>query len=131
MIVADPSRHDTVIELIRETANGLGELAGLHLKMARRELAGELQTLRRLVLMAGIVAAFLFVGYLLAAAGVGMLIAGRTSLGRPFVALGGGHLLLATAAAAWLRRRRARPPLLEVMANEAEKSVMALAHGHQ
>src|SRR5437868_691989 len=106
MIVADPSKDESVIELVRETANGLGDLAGLHLKMARRELAREFDALSARAVMLGILVALLLVGYALAVAGVAMFIAGQTSLGRPFVALGGGHVVLAFVGLAWIRRRK-------------------------
>ena len=131
MIVADPRKDDSVIDLVRETANGLGDLAGLHLKMARRELARELEALSGRAVMLGVVVALLLVGYAIAVAGVGMFIAGQTALGRPFVALGGGHVVLAMAGLAWVRRRRSKPRLLEITANEAGKSLTALTHAHR
>jgi hypothetical protein len=129
--VDDPGKDEGVIDLVRETANGVGDLVALHLKLARRELAGELRAMGDRATGLGLFAALLVVGYALAMVGVALVIGAHAPLGTPFLIVGGGHVVLAGAGLARLtRRKRATTEVLGLTGNEAKKSLEALTHGH-
>ncbi len=118
------------MDAVRETASGLGDLVGLHLKVARRELTGELQALGGHIASVGIFAALLLVGYALAMAGVAMVIGGLVAVGKPFLIVGGGHVAVAAAGLAWVKRTKTRRRPLAVTTDEAQKSLAVLTHAH-
>jgi hypothetical protein len=115
--------------LVRETADGLGHLVGLHVKLARCELTRELRSIARRAELAAVLAALLLIGYALAMAGVAVLIGGNRLVARPLVIVGMVHVAVA-AAGLILSRRRAPPrAVLEATGIEAERTLTALSHG--
>ena len=119
--------RDSLIALVRDTAEGLGRLIADHIKLARTELVADAKEYGReigVLVAAGFVLA---VGYALgcvaAALGLGRLI----GLPLGFAAVAGLHLVAGTVAAVTAARRMRRAsPLSETM-TEVSRSVSALA----
>ena len=118
-----------MIDLLRETANGVGTLVSLHLRLARRELTGELKAMGGQAATLGSLAGLLLVGYALVMVGVAVIMGRLVPLATSFLMLGSGHVLLAGAAFAWTMRRKPAP-VLGLTGVEAKKSLEALTHGH-
>src|SRR4051812_4142949 len=75
MGVADESEHsDGIIALVKETASGLGQLVGDHIRLARIEMTADAKTYARDVSMLLVGGLILVAGYGLAciAAGLGL-----------------------------------------------------------
>jgi hypothetical protein len=126
-----PEQEAGVMDAVRDTASGLGELVGLHLKVARRELTGELRALGGQAASLGIFAALLLVGYALAMAGVAMVMGGLVAVGKSFLIIGGGHVAVAVVAGfVWVQRSKAGRRPLAVTADEVQKSLRALIRAH-
>jgi hypothetical protein len=115
--------------LVRETADGLGHLVALHVKLARCELTRELRSIADRAELAAVLAALLLVGYALAMAGVAVLIGGNRLVGRPLVIVGIVHVAVAGAGLTLSRRRATARSVLAATGLEAKRTLTALSHG--
>ena len=115
--------------LVRETADGLGHLVALHVKLARCELTRELRSMAGRAELAAVLAALLLIGYALAMAGVAVLIGGNGLVGRPLVLVGIVHVAVAGGGLYWSQRRAMAGPVLEASGIEAKRTLAALGHG--
>jgi hypothetical protein len=94
--------------MARETVQDLGHLVGQHVLVARLEIAAELRTMGRRAGVIAVLALLVTVGYALTMAGLAVILSGRTTLGLPFVIIGGAHLLVSAVGLALSGRRHAR-----------------------
>jgi hypothetical protein len=122
----DPER-DSLIALVRETAEGLGRLVGDHIKLARTEIVADAKSYGRDLGVLGAAVFVLVLGYGLACVAAALAL-GRV-IGAPlaFAAVAGVHLVAGGAAAfAAARAMRRTPPLLGTR-TEVNRSVAALS----
>ena len=121
----DTGTGGRTLQLLRDTADGLGQLVVQHVKLARLELSAEVRALG--ARMAGLVvlAVLMVLGYALAVVGLAVLIAGERRLAVPLLAIGGVHLVGA-ALGALLVSRAQRKNLLNTTKTELDQSANAL-----
>src|SRR3954463_14945447 len=86
------TQGEGVFVLVRETADGLGELVGQHFKLARLELAADMESLGNRARVIAVFAALLLIGYTLAMVGLAALVAGSGRLGWALLAVGLVHV---------------------------------------
>ncbi len=115
--------------LVRETADGLGEFVGQHLRLARLEFAADLQSVAKRARVLALFVALMLVGYTLAmlgiAACVGGVNEGVTRLGKTLVVFGLVHLATGAAGVfAWTRARGIHA--MEVTVDELNRSLTTL-----
>lgn len=124
---ADREGNDGIIGLVRETADGLGELIADHIKLARTEIVAEAKTFGRqatVLLVAGLVLA---IGYALACVAAALALAPWLGAPLAFVCVGALHGLAGAIAVATAVRRIRRTRLLGETVAEVGRSVKALA----
>jgi hypothetical protein len=83
---------DGVVGLVRQTAEGIADLLGKHLKLARLEFTEDLLkvvTRARLIVVLG---ALVAVGYALAMAGLAVFLGGSRAVGASLLIVGGAHV---------------------------------------
>ena len=102
----DDSKGNGVIGRVRDVADGLGQLVGQHLKLARLELVSDLRIMGRRLRVIAILTCLVVVGYALAMAGVAVVIGGNTAVGLPLLGVGLGHVVLCGAGIVLASRRR-------------------------
>jgi hypothetical protein len=102
----DDSKGNGVIGRVRDVADGLGQLVGQHLKLARLELVSDLKGMGRRLRVIAIFTCLVVVGYTLAMAGLAVLIGGNQAIGVPLLAVGLGHVVLCGAGIVLASRRR-------------------------
>jgi hypothetical protein len=127
MGMADESEQgDGIIALMKETASGLGQLVGDHIRLARIEMTADAKTYVRggsMLLVGGFILA---AGYLLAciAAGLGL---GRI-IGGPlaFACLAVLHLAVGGIALALMLRKMKHAHLMQETKHEVTRSMTAL-----
>jgi Putative Actinobacterial Holin-X, holin superfamily III len=127
MAIAPQSNGDApLFSLVKELVDNTGALFASHVKLARVELAADVQSYARRAALGGLAAALVLLGYALAC------IAGALALGRvidpplAFAAIGGAHLLGGGIAFAVLSKREAAPPLGETL-TALDRTVSTLA----
>jgi hypothetical protein len=118
-----------VTGLARETALSLGHLVGLHVKVARLEIAAEVRAMSRRATAIAVLAALVAIGYALAIAGLAVAIGGGAEVGIPLVIAGGAHVVGAGAGLIF-GPLRARSPQLQPMPNTAAAVDRALEKVH-
>ena len=128
MTTASIGSTEGVTALARETAISLGHLIGQHVKVARLEIAAELQATVRRARFAAVLAVLVAVGYGLAIAGLAFVIGGGASVGLPFVIVGLAHVVGAGAALAFgpLRARGASASALRNTAAAVDRTLATL-----
>jgi hypothetical protein len=120
------TQGEGVFVLVRETADGLGELVGQHFKLARLELAADMESLGTRARELAVLAALVLVGYTLAMVGLASLIGGMSRVGWALVAVGLVHV---AGGAAGLYRAVASSrgtKILDATAGEMSRSVATL-----
>ena len=124
-----PTSEEGVTGLARETALSLGHLVGLHVKVARLEIAAEVRVMGRRATVVAVLAALVAIGYALVIAGLAVAIGGGAEVGIPLVVAGGAHVVGAGAGLIF-GPLRARPSQLQPMPNTAAAIDRALEKVH-
>ena len=107
----DQANGDSILTLIKETADGFGRLLADHIKLARLELVADVKSYGRQVTLIALIAPIVFIGY--AVLCVGLAAALEPWLGRAggLLVVGGAHMVIGAVAimVAVRRLRRAQP----------------------
>ncbi len=117
---------DGVMRLVRQTAEGLVELLGRHLTLARLELAGDLVAVARRARLFAVLAVVAVVGYALAMAGLAVYLGGGQRVGVALLVVGLVHVGAGAGAALLAAARTPRAPLLTATAGEMKRSLATL-----
>jgi hypothetical protein len=120
------TQGDGVFALVRETADGLGELVGQHFKLARLELAADMESLGDRARVIAVFAALLLVGYTLAMVGLAALIAGMGRMGWALLAVGLMHVAGGATGMYRVVARARGTKLMDATAGEMSRSVATL-----
>ena len=123
---AGQDEPEGVVGLLRETADGLGQLIADHIKLARLELAADARSYGQGVATLVIAGFVLALGYAFAWLAIGLAVA--RLCGAP-IAFGGVavlHLIVGGVAVSAAVKRMKRPALMRGSAAEAGRSVSAL-----
>ncbi|HEY0710425.1 MAG TPA: phage holin family protein [Polyangia bacterium] len=89
------SQSDGIIGLVREAIDGLGDLVGQHLHLARLELVSDLRGVGRRAQRSAILGGLGVIGYTLALAGLAVFLGGHRPTGAWLLLFGGVHLTVA------------------------------------
>lgn len=122
MVTTASDRTDGVMRLVRETAEGMAELVGKHLKLGRLELQADLVATARRARLTAVLGLLAIVGYALTMAGVAALLGGVQKVGFAFLAVGLAHVGLGAVGMA-LAATRTRAQLMNVTSDQAKLSL--------
>jgi hypothetical protein len=117
-------KPDGVVQLVRQTADGLVDLIGQHLKLARLELTADLLAAARSARATVLFALLATVGYALAMAGLALLFGGRHDVALALLAVGLVHIGIGGLGVLFRASRRTR--LMSASAHEAKRSLATL-----
>jgi hypothetical protein len=124
----ETDEREGIVDLVRETVDGLRTLITDHIKLARVELATDLKTYGRSVAALAGAGGVLAVGYVFAwiaaALGLGRLIGAPLA----FVAVAALHLLAGAVAIVWAMGKVRRTRLMNDTVVETKATVAALRH---
>jgi hypothetical protein len=115
-----------VLGLLHQTAEGIADLLGKHLELARLELTEDLLKVAGRARLIVVLGALLAVGYALAMAGLAVFLGGNRAVGLALLITGGVHL---GPCGLWLRaavRRLGGMRLMDDTAGEAQRSFATL-----
>jgi hypothetical protein len=118
---------DGVVGLLRETADGLGQLIADHIKLARLELAADARSYGQGVATLLIAAIVLSLGYAFAWLAIGLELAHLWGAPIAFGAVAAVHLVAGGIFVSSALKRVKSTRLMSESANEASRSVSALA----
>jgi hypothetical protein len=107
----DQGNSDSIIALIKETADGFGHLLADHIKLARLELVADVKSYGRQVALIALIVPILFIGYTILCLGFAALLAPLVGRAGSLLLVGGVHVVIGAAAImlAVGRLRRAQP----------------------
>jgi Putative Actinobacterial Holin-X, holin superfamily III len=81
-----------VLALARQAAEGMADLVGKHLKLARLELTEDLVKVITRARLIAILGALVVVGYALVMAGLAVFVSGARAVGTSLLLVGGAHV---------------------------------------
>src|SRR5581483_2951152 len=107
----DQGNTDSILTLIKETADGFGHLLADHIKLARLELVADVKSYGRQVALIALIVPFLFMGYSIVCLGLALLLEPLVGLAGGLFLVGGVHIVIGAVAItiAVTRLRRAHP----------------------
>ncbi len=107
----DMGNGDSILTLIKETADGFGHLLADHIKLARLELVADVKSYGRQVGLIALIVPILFIGYAILCLGLATLLAPLVGHAGGLFLVGGAHIVLGAIAimVAVGRLRRAQP----------------------
>ena len=107
----DQANGDSILTLIKETADGFGHLLADHIKLARLELVADVKNYGRQVGLIALIVPILFIGYAILCVGVATALAPWLGRAGGFFLVGGAHVVIGAGAImmAVRRLRRAQP----------------------
>ncbi|HXJ23214.1 MAG TPA: phage holin family protein [Polyangia bacterium] len=121
--------HDApegVVGLLRETADGLGQLVADHIKLARLELAADMRSYGQGVAMLAIAGVVLLLGYAFAWLAVALTLARLWGAPIAFGAVAALHLIAGAIAVSTALKRMKGTRIMRDSAHEVSRSVDAL-----
>ena len=122
----DKAPSGNILHLVRETADGLGQLIVQHVKLAKLELVADLRAMGSSAAVIAVCALVLVVGYTLTMAGVALLIGGNRTMGYSFGGVGLAHVLGAGVGSLVVMRRIRNTRLMAATTSEVSHSAAAL-----
>jgi len=107
----DQANGDSILALIKETADGFGHLLADHIKLARLELVADVKSYGRQVALIALIVPILFMGYGIVCLGLAALLEPLVGRAGGLFLVGGGHIAIGAVAitVAVGRLRRAQP----------------------
>jgi hypothetical protein len=118
---------DSIVTLIKETADGFGRLIADHIRLARLEIVADIRTHGRDVAVVALIVPFLFLGYGLACLGLALVLGRWIGLPAALFVVGGVHLVAGAAGLALVLGKLRKAELLAGTSHEVGESVAALA----
>ena len=117
---------DGIIALVKETADGLGQLVADHIKLARIEMTTDAKTYMRDLSMLAVGAFVFAVGYGLACIAAGTALARIVGVPLAFAGLAFVHVIVGAIALGVAIRRMKRVQLMQESKEEVSRSVSVL-----
>jgi uncharacterized membrane protein YqjE len=107
----DQGNSESILALIKETADGFGHLLADHIKLARLELVADVKSYGRQVALIALIVPILFIGYAIVCLGLAALLAPLVGHAGGLFLVGGAHIVIGAVAImmAVSRLRRAQP----------------------
>lgn len=122
----DSERRATVSELLRETADGIGQLVVQHVKLAQLDLTANLRAMGGRVAAVLACAVLFVVGYALSMVGIALMLGDGYSSGLPLAAIGFAHCLGSGIALVVVIGRLRRTKMMKVTADVLGDSAATL-----
>jgi hypothetical protein len=103
--------NESILALIKETADGFGHLLADHIKLARLELVADVKSYGRQVALIALIVPILLMGYAIVCLGLAALLAPLVGHAGGLFLVGGAHVVIGAIAimVAVGRLRRAQP----------------------
>jgi hypothetical protein len=115
-----------ILHALRETIDGLGDLVGQHLRLARLELKSDLVAALGRARTIAVLALLVGLGYGMAMAGLAVWLGGAAGVGFALMAVGAGHLVVGGAGLFLLGRPRHAAPMLSATSDGVRRSLETL-----
>jgi Putative Actinobacterial Holin-X, holin superfamily III len=119
--------REGIVDLVRETVDGLRTLIVDHIKLARVELASDLKSYGQSVAVLAIAGGVLAIGYVFAWIAAGFALARLWGAPLAFTLVAALHLLCGAIAVGWAVAKMRRMRLMRDTVVEAKSSASALA----
>ena len=116
-----------IMRSLRKTADGLVDLVGQHLKLARIELAGDLVVAVKRARLLAVLALLTVIGYALTMTGLAMVLGGHQQAGVAFLAVGLVHVGMGVMGMLLAASRTRGTPLMSASTDEARRSLATVA----
>ncbi|HEY0712271.1 MAG TPA: phage holin family protein [Polyangia bacterium] len=120
------SQSDGILGLVREAIDGLGDLVGQHLSLARLELVSDLRAVGRRTKRSLIFGVLAFFGYGLALVGLAVFLGGQRAIGAWLMLFGGIHLAGAGIVFLLGRARESGKKLMDTNLEQVGESIATL-----
>jgi Putative Actinobacterial Holin-X, holin superfamily III len=117
-----------IVARLKETADGLGQLVGDHVRLARIELVAEVRSYGRGVASIAVAALLLLIGYVFAWTAAALALARLVGAPLAFVIVAAPHLIAGAIGIVSGARRVQKTPLLPESGIEAARTMNALTH---
>ena len=117
-----------IVARLKETADGLGQLVGDHVRLARIELVAELRSYGRGLTSIVVAFALLLIGYVFACTAGALALVHLVGAPLAFVIVAVPHLIAGAIGVVAGTRRVQQTPLLPESGAEAARTVHALTH---
>jgi len=123
----DQASSDSILALIKETADGFGRLLADHIKLARLELVADVKSYGRQVALIALIVPVLFMGYAIVCLGVAALLAPLVGHAGGLLLVGGAHIVIGAVAIVMAVRRLQRAQPLAETVGEMSRSMETFA----
>jgi uncharacterized membrane protein YqjE len=125
----DQGNGDSILALIKETADGFGHLLADHIKLARLELVADVKSYGRQVTLIALIVPIIFIGYAILCVGLAAALAPWLGRAGGLFLVGGAHIVIgALAIMVAVRRLRRAQPLSETV-EEMTRSMETFSPG--
>jgi hypothetical protein len=118
-----------VVGLVRQTAEGIADLLGKHLKLARLEFTEDLLKVVNRARLIVILGALVAIGYALAMAGLAVFLGGSRAVGASLLIVGGVHVGACSLGLFSAVRRLGGLQLMDNTSGEMQQSFATLGLG--
>jgi len=123
----DQVNSESIIALIKETADGFGHLLADHIKLARLELVADVKSYGRQVALIALIVPILFMGYAIVCLGLAALLAPLVGHAGSLFLVGGAHIVIGAGAIMMAVRRLRRAQPLADSVEEMSRSMETFA----
>jgi hypothetical protein len=121
-----PSGSDGVLRSFRQAMEGVTDLVGKHLTLARLELREDLLKIASRARIIAVLAVLIVVGYALAMAGLAVILGGNRAVGASLLIVGGAHVVSCGLGMLLAVRRLANVHVMDDSANAVQNSLTTL-----
>jgi hypothetical protein len=123
---SESERGEGVLALARQTAEGLADLVGSHLKLARLEFTEDLLKVITRARLIAVLSALVMVGYALVMAGLAVFLSGTRAVGVSLLVVGGTHVGICGLGLLSAARRLGGLHLMDDSSGEVQRSFALL-----
>ena len=119
----DQANGDSILALIKETADGFGHLLADHIKLARLELVADVKSYGRQVALIALIVPILFIGYAILCVGLAAALAPLLGRAGGLFLVGGAHVVIGAIAIMMAVRRLSRAQPMSESVEEMSRSM--------
>jgi hypothetical protein len=126
-MLQERDKTEGIIALVKETADGFGQLLADHIKLARLELVADVKTQGARVAAVVLIIPFILLGYALACVGLALVLSKWMGLPEALFLVGGVHVIGGAAGLAVQLAKLKHANLMHETAAEVTQSVATLS----
>jgi uncharacterized membrane protein len=123
----DKESSEGIVALIKETADGFGQLIADHIKLARLELVVDLKTQGRRVAAMALIIPLIFLGYGLICVALSLVLSRSMGLPAALFLVGGVHVAAGAIGVAIAVAKLKRANIMQESASEVSRSITTLS----